>query len=77
MKYHEAYTGTKSEFSDFIKKALPDLFAGRLQVEGQTVRLPSDVNFDYKVKYDEDEQGGSVSIKVAWDNDTEEVETED
>ena len=68
MKYQEEFTGSKAEFGDFIKKAVPELFAGRMTVEGKTVSLPSDVPLDYKVKYSEDDDGGSVSIKVSWEN---------
>ena len=77
MKYQEAYQGTKAEFGDFVKKAVPELFAGKLVVEGKTVSLPGDASYDYKVKYDEDEQGGSVSIKVSWEFQTEELNLDD
>lgn len=68
MKYQESFIGSKAEFGEYIKKAIPDLFAGRLVVEGKQVSLPSDVEFDYKVKYDEDESGGSVTFKASWEN---------
>ncbi len=68
MKYQETYTGSKAEFGDFIKKAVPDLFSGKLTVEGKTASIPGDIELDYKVKYDESEEGGSVSIKVTWEN---------
>lgn len=68
MKYQESFVGSKAEFADYIKKAIPDLFAGKLVVEGKQVSLPSDTEFDYKVKYDEDESGGSVTFKVSWEN---------
>lgn len=74
MKYQESYLGSKTEFSDFIKKAVPALFAGKMVVEGKSVALPSDANLGYKVKYDEDEQGGSVTIKVTWEKQDDEVE---
>lgn len=77
MKYQETYLGSKSEFGDYIKKAVPDLFAGRLAVEGKSVTLPSDTDLDYKVKYDEDEQGGSVTIKVSWENPNVELNLDD
>ncbi len=67
MRYQDAFVGSRSEFGDYIKKAIPDLFAGRLVVEGTPVTLPEDTDLDYKVKYDDDEQGGSVSIKVSWE----------
>ena len=68
MKYQESFIGSKTEFADYIKKAIPDLFAGKLVVEGRQVSLPADMEFDYKVKYDEDESGGSVTFKVSWEN---------
>lgn len=77
MKYQETYLGTKAEFGDFIKKAVPELFSGRLTVEGKAVSLPSDKDLDYKVKYDEDEQGGSISIKVGWKNEEIELNLEE
>lgn len=77
MKYQETYLGSKAEFGDYIKKAVPDLFAGRLAVEGKAVTLPADTDLDYKVKYDEDEQGGSVTIKVSWENSNVEINLDD
>ena len=77
MRYQEDFTGTKTEFGDFIKKAIPELFAGRLTVEGKTISIPSDVTLEYKVKYDEDAEGGSVSIKVSWDNPNLDLEIEE
>ncbi len=68
MKYQEANVGSRVEFGEYIKKLIPDLFAGRLAVEGKSVTLPSDLDLDYKVKYDDDETGGSLTIKVAWEN---------
>ena len=77
MKYQETYLGTKTEFGDYIKKAVPDLFAGRLAIEGKAVTLPADTDLDYKVKYDEDEQGGSFTIKVTWENPNVELDLDD
>ncbi len=74
MKYQETYLGSKAEFAEFIKKAVPDLFAGNLAVEGNPVVLPADTELTYKVKYDDDVEGGSVSIKVSWDNPNMELE---
>lgn len=68
MKYQESYTGSKAEFGDFIKKAVPDLFSGKLTVEGKAATIPGDTELEYKVKYDDAEEGGSVSIKVTWEN---------
>ncbi len=77
MKFSESNTGSKAEFADYIKKIVPDLFAGRLAIEGKTVTIPSDTDLDYKVKFDESDEGGSVSIKVSWDNPNLELEIEE
>ncbi|MCX7842811.1 MAG: amphi-Trp domain-containing protein [Clostridia bacterium] len=77
MKYQNNYFGTKAEFADFVKKTIPDFFAGRLEVEGKRVALPPDAELDYKVKYDEDEYGGSFSIKVSWETGVREEEDEE
>lgn len=77
MKYQEANIGSKAEFGDYIKKIVPDLFAGRLAVEGKAVSIPGDVELNYKVKYDDGDEGGSVTIKVSWDNPNLELEIEE
>jgi len=77
MKYQESFVGSKAEFGDYVKKIIPDLFAGRLAVEGKTVTIPGDVELDYKIKYDEDEEGGSVTIKVSWENPNLDLEIEE
>lgn len=77
MKYQESFTGLKSDFADFVKKAVPELFTGKLAVEGRKVSIPKDANLDYKVKYDDDEEGGSFTIKVSWDNETESDEQDE
>jgi len=71
MKYQEDYVGTKAELSDFIKKVIPELFAGKLAIEGQTVRIPADRSLEYKIKYD---SAGSINIKVSWEDEEEEEE---
>jgi hypothetical protein len=77
MKWQETGLGTKADFADFIKKMIPDLFASRFAVEGKQIALPADKDLDYKVKYDEDEAGGSFTIKVSWDNETGNEEDEE
>jgi len=67
MKYQESFIGSKTEFGEYVKRMIPDLFSGRLSVEGKQVSLPTDKDLEYKVKYDEDEEGGSFTIKVSWE----------
>ncbi|MCX7708233.1 MAG: transcription initiation factor IIE [Clostridia bacterium] len=76
MKHQSAFTGNKADFADFIKKAIPDLFGGRLEVEGKKVSIPSDLPLEFKLKADEDEFGGSFTLKVSWDTGVEEEEEE-
>lgn len=70
MKYQESYLGTKAEFGDWIKKTIPELFAGKLVIEGKSVAIPSEADLDYKVKYDDGDDGGSISFKVTWEKDS-------
>ncbi|HOM01428.1 MAG TPA: amphi-Trp domain-containing protein [Acetivibrio sp.] len=70
MKYQEDFFGTKTEFADFVKKVVPELFAGKLAVEGKTVAIPADRQVDYKIKYSEDEEGAALTLKVSWDFET-------
>lgn len=77
MKYQESFSGEKAEFGAYIKKVVPELFSGNLTVEGKKVSIPADAVLDYKIKHDEDEAGGSVTIKVAWDNSTDDDEDEE
>lgn len=77
MKFQESYVGSKSDFGAFIKKAVPDLFSGGLTVEGQTVEIPKDSDLDYKVKYDNDDESGSFTVKVSWEKLTDEDSEDD
>ncbi len=77
MRYQDAYLGSRSEFVEFFRKAVPDLFSGNLVVEGTPVTLPEDADLDYKVKYDDDAAGGSVTFKVSWDKEVAEEESVD
>jgi len=76
MKYQEYGVGSKADFADFIKKVVPELFGGRLTVEGKTVSLPVDTDLEYKTKYDTEETNGSFTIKVSWDYGTDDSEVE-
>lgn len=77
MKYQNSFFGGKVDFADFVKKAIPDLFGDRLEVEGKRVTLPADNELAYKVKFDEDEFGGSVTLKVSWETGVREEEEEE
>ncbi len=77
MRYQDAFVGSKEEFGEFIRKAIPDLFAGKLVVEGTQVKLPDDADIDFKVKYDDNIDGGSVTFKVSWDKEVEEDALQD
>lgn len=74
MKYVYGGAGTRGEFADYIRTMIPQLFSGKLVVEGKNVVLPTDLDLDYKVKYDETEEGASLAVKVSWDNRVEEEE---
>jgi hypothetical protein len=76
MKYQEVLAGSKAECMDYAKKVVQTLQVNKLVVEGQAVRIPTDLPLEYKVKYDEDVTGGSFSLKISWDTGVEEEEEE-
>ncbi len=67
MKYSHGELCSKSELGSILKKLLSQLLSGDLQVEGQYVKIPEDLDFDVKVKYSTDDEGGSLTIKISWD----------
>jgi hypothetical protein len=77
MRYQDAFQGSIDEFGEFVKRAIPDLFRGNLVVEGQVVEVPADADVDYKVKYDDDPEGGSITIKASWEKEIEEEAQDD
>jgi len=77
MKYQEVFTGSRSDLAAFVKKMIPELFGGRLSVEGRHVSLPNDRNLEYKLKYEDEESGGSFAFKITWDSGVEEEEEEE
>lgn len=77
MKYEEDFTESKVDVVSLIKKAVPDSFVEKLQEGGIKFEFPKDREFEFKVKYDVTEEGGSCSLKVSWDNDLYEEEDEE
>jgi len=72
MKYQNEAIGGAPELKEYLRGVINDLFANRLEVEGQTVELPDEDNLECKVKYSTDEDGSSVTLKISWDNSVEE-----
>ncbi|MCX7745965.1 MAG: transcription initiation factor IIE [Clostridia bacterium] len=77
MKYQEANIGSKGDLVDYLKRVIPLVFAGKLEIEGQRVNIPDDYELEFKVKYEEDEFGGGLSIKVSWDKEVDRGEEEE
>jgi amphi-Trp domain-containing protein len=67
MKFQEGFIGSKSEVAAYVKKMIPDLFGGRLSLEGKALDLPTDCNLDCKLKYSEEETGSSFTFKISWE----------
>lgn len=76
MKYQEKGIGSRQESVEFLRGLFNNLIKGQLTVEGNKVTLPDDKELEYKVKYDDDEAEGSISVKVTWTK-IEELEEED
>ena len=77
MKYEEAYTEFDSRLLELIKSAIPASFATSLRENGTKLEFPQDLGLELKLKYDVREDGGAFSLKISWDNETEETEEEE
>ncbi|PAB56361.1 transcription initiation factor IIE [Anaeromicrobium sediminis] len=77
MRCREKFSGSKAECFEQLKGVFKNLINGRLVIEGETVKIPSDKEIEYKVKYEDDpETEGAVSIKIGWSY-VEEIEDEE
>jgi hypothetical protein len=77
MKYEETFPGLNAEIAQLLKKTVPDSFARNLDEAGVKLALPEDRELELKVKYDIDEDGGSLGLKISWNNEIEEEDEED
>lgn len=77
MKLQEKSLGTKSDFVDFLKGLFGKMANGKLSVEGEDVTIPNDKDLEYAVKYKDDEDKGSLTVKVSWANKEEVEEAEE
>lgn len=77
MIYEESFTDISDEKLRLIQDAIPNSFIEKLKDGGLDFAYPTDRELEFKVKYDISEFGGSISIKVSWDGDVEEVDDDD
>jgi hypothetical protein len=77
MKYEETFTAPKQDVLDLVKKVVPDTFVRNLRDGGVKFEVPRDRDLEMKVKYDVEEEKGSVLIKIGWSNIDEEEEEEE
>lgn len=68
MKYKEDYIGTKQEYMAFLTETFGKLLKNNLDVDGQAAEIPEDKELSYKLKYENDDFEGQLSIKVTWVN---------
>ena len=79
MNCREKYESSKSECLKHVKTIIGELMKDDLEMEGEKVVIPNK-DLDYKIKYEEDEYEGHLSIKIGWVNkemEEEEVEEEE
>jgi hypothetical protein len=78
VKFKEEYLGTKQECMGYLSEAYAKLLRNQLMVDGEEVVIPDDKEMEYKIKYDNDEFEGSLSLKITWVNaEAEEAEEEE
>lgn len=66
MQYREDFSGSKTEFSEFLKNIFNNMISNYLTVEGQNASIPDDRELDYKIKYNTDDEESSIAFKVSW-----------
>lgn len=66
MDYSEKYVGSRDDFLKFMREALAKMGERSLTIEEQAIEIPEDVELEYKIKYDEDDEEYKVAIKVCW-----------
>lgn len=76
MKYQEKYYGSRDDCLDNIKTITSKLIKGNLEIESKKVVIP-DRELGYKVKFEEDVEGGQFVIKVTWSSGLENEEEDE
>lgn len=66
MDYSEKFVGSKADFLKFMHDVMMRMGSRSLTVEDGTIDFPEDVELEYKIKFDEDEEENKLSIKVCW-----------
>ncbi len=66
MKWVDEYVGTRADLVQYLKGFVGHLNSNTVSVQSQPVTVPDGAELSYKVKYDEDEEEGQISIKVSW-----------
>ncbi|NPV70324.1 MAG: amphi-Trp domain-containing protein [Firmicutes bacterium] len=66
MKWTDEYVGSKSDLIQYLKAFVGQVNSNTLSVQAQPVSVPDGTEITFKVKYNEDEEEGQLSIKVSW-----------
>jgi amphi-Trp domain-containing protein len=77
MKYRDKYVGSQDEIYALLKELPKQFLQNKLVVETEKIDIPADKELEYKVKYENDEYEGSLSIKISWMNAEAEEEEEE
>ena len=67
MKWVEKAVGTKQDLLGYLTSICEQFGTNSLAVEGHPVDLP-DGEIEFKIKFEEEEEGGKLSIKASWVN---------
>lgn len=66
MDYSEKFVGSKADFLKFMHDVVLKMGSRSLTVEDGNIDFPEDVELEYKIKFDEDEEESKLAIKVCW-----------
>jgi len=77
LKYEESYAQFDAELLDLVLRAIPESFTNALQASGIESVFPLDNKLEFKIKYDVGEEGGALTLKFSWDDESGEDDEDD
>lgn len=76
-EYGQELVTSSQKLGQDLNQILGNLLRGSLQIEGQPVLLPVDLDIDLKVKYTVTPEDDGITLKISWKKGTKENNSED
>jgi len=66
VDHSEKYVGMKADYLKFMQEVMVRMASRSLTVENKAIEFPEDVELEYKIRFNEDEEENKLAIKVCW-----------